>query len=71
MSEQRVVVTENFGDFARIVEQRQARDEPAVPVVFVRKRDFSRSGALAPHIARHLHEWAAAHPDPYQGVHWP
>jgi len=71
VSEQRAVVTENFGDFARLVEQRQARDEPSVPVVFVRKRDLRRGGALAGHLARHLHDWAMSNPEPYPGVHWP
>jgi hypothetical protein len=71
VSEQRIVVTENFADFARIVEQRQAHDQPCVAVVFGRKRAFPRGGALAVHLAQHLHEWAARHPDPYPGVHWP
>jgi predicted nuclease of predicted toxin-antitoxin system len=71
VAELRVLVTENFSDFARLVEQRHARELPCVPVVFVRKRDFPRRGALASHLARHLHRWAEANPDPYPGVHWP
>jgi predicted nuclease of predicted toxin-antitoxin system len=71
VAELRVIVTENFSDFARLVEQRHARELPCVPVVFVRKRDFPRRGALAVHLARHLHRWAEANPDPYPGVHWP
>ena len=71
VGQRRVVVTENLGDFARIVEQRHTRDETCVPVVFVRKRDFARGRALAPRLARHLHRWATRNPDPYPGVHWP
>jgi predicted nuclease of predicted toxin-antitoxin system len=71
VDEQRVVVTENFSDFARIVAQRIASDEPCVPVVFVRKRDFPRGGGLAAHLADHLDQWATKNPDPYPGPHWP
>jgi predicted nuclease of predicted toxin-antitoxin system len=71
VSEGRVVVTENFADFARIVEQRHALEGPCVPVVFVRKRDFPRRGAPAVHLAQHLNGWAVSHPDPYPGVHGP
>ena len=71
VAEHRLIVTENFSDFARLVEQRHARELPFVPVVFVRKRDVPRRGALAGHLARHLHRWAESNPDPYPGVHWP
>jgi predicted nuclease of predicted toxin-antitoxin system len=71
VAELRVIVTENFSDFAGLVEQRHAHELPCVPVVFVRKRDLPRRGALAGHLARHLHRWAEANPDPYPGVHWP
>lgn len=71
VDQERVVVTENFADFATIVEQRLARDEPCVPVVFVRKRDFARGGGLARHLARHLDRWATDNPHPYHGLHWP
>lgn len=68
---QRVVVTENFADFARLVETRAANDERCVPVVFVRKRSFPRGRGLARHLAGHLHKWAVDNPDPYPGLHWP
>lgn len=71
VDEHRVVVTENFADFSRIVEARFGRGEPCVPVVFVRKRSFPRGGALAHHLARHLDRWSADNPDPYPGPHWP
>jgi hypothetical protein len=71
VDEQRVVVTENFADFAKITEQRMASDEPCIPVVFVRKRDLPRGGGLAAHLAEHLDRWAAKNPEPYPGPHWP
>ena len=70
VANQRVVVTENFADYAVILEQRQSRDEPCVPVVFVRKSAFPR-GALAAHLAEHLDAWATQNADPYMGAHWP
>ncbi len=70
VEQQRVVVTENFADFARLGELRLAREQPVVPVVFVRKGDFPRGGGLAHHLARHLDRWAADLADPYPGPHW-
>ncbi len=67
----RTVVTENVADFAVLLEARLAREEPCVPVVLVRKRDFPRGGGLAAHLARHLDAWATEHPHPYPGLHWP
>lgn len=67
----RVMVTENFADFATLLAGRQNRNEPSVPVVFVRRDNFPRRGALAGHLARKLHEWAVANPDPYVGLYWP
>lgn len=69
--EGQILVTENFGDFSVLVEHRLGRGEPCVPVVFVRKSDFRRGGALPAHLAAHLHAWASEHPEPYLGPHWP
>ncbi len=66
----RAVVTENVADFAVLLEQRLRNDEPAVPVVFVRKADLPRRGALPHRLAQRLHAWAEANPDPYLGPHW-
>lgn len=66
-----VMVTENFADFAALVGQRLANEEACVAVVFVRKRDYPRGGALPAHLARRLHQWASENPDPYPGLHWP
>lgn len=71
VEERRVVVTENFGDFAGLLKASVARDEPGVPVVCVRKAKFPRGGALVPHLARCLHAWAEANPEPHPGLHWP
>ena len=71
VEQERVLVTENFADFARLLELRVASGEPCVPVVFVRKRNFPRGGGLARHLAAHLHKWAMDDEDPYPGVHRP
>jgi hypothetical protein len=71
VSEARVVVTENFADYASILEQRQSRADSCVPVVFVRKATLPRGGALAAHLADRLHSWAVQNPEPYAGAHWP
>lgn len=71
VQQRRVVVTENFADFAALVEQRQTDDEPCAPVLFARKSSFPARGALPAHLAEHLDEWAQDNPDPYHGLHWP
>ena len=68
---QSVIVTENFADFATTTNDRLAAGAPCVPVVFVRKHQHPRGSALAPALARHLHGWSVANPNPYPGVHWP
>jgi predicted nuclease of predicted toxin-antitoxin system len=70
VAELRIVVTENVADFAMLLDQRIRDDEPAVPVVFVRKGDLPRRGALPHHLAERLSAWAEANPDPYLGPHW-
>lgn len=69
-AEGRVIVTENVADYAALLTARLGRDEPSTPVVFVRKSDFSRRGALATHLAVRLDDWARRHPEPYIGAHW-
>ncbi len=71
VSEQRIVVTENFADFAALLEERQRAEEPCVPVVFVRKTSFPSRGASPTHLAEHLHLWSEENPEPYTGFHWP
>ena len=67
----RLIVTENFADFVRLLEVRQSSNAPCVPVVFVRKSNSPRGGGLATHLAKHLDKWARDHRDPYVGAHWP
>ena len=71
ISEQRIVVTENFADFAALLEERQRAEEPCLPVVLVRKASFPTRGAHPTHQAKHLHRWAEENPEPYTGFHWP
>ena len=70
VEEGRVLVTENFVDFAALTERHAAGDDPLATVVFVRKGAFPAAG-LARHLAAHLHAWAEATPGPSAGVHWP
>ncbi len=71
VAEGRLVVTENIADFAVLLDQLLRNNQPVVPVVFVRKADLPRRGALPHHLAEQLHTWAQANPDPYLGPHWP
>lgn len=71
VEQQRAMVTENFADFSVVVTQRRASEEPCVPLVFVRKQDYPRGGALAAHLAHRLDQWATDNPEPYPGPHWP
>ncbi|HEX6681826.1 MAG TPA: DUF5615 family PIN-like protein [Candidatus Limnocylindrales bacterium] len=61
-AENRAVVTENVADFA---------GERDVVLVFVLKRNLPSGRAQAPALAKLLHHWAKANPDPYLGPHWP
>jgi predicted nuclease of predicted toxin-antitoxin system len=70
VQERRVLVTENFADYALILEQRLSRNQPCTPIVFVRKADLPRRGSLASHLANRLLRWARAHEHPYVGPHW-
>lgn len=71
VEQQRIIVTENFADFATITRNRLAAGAPCVSVVFVRKKRHPRGSAMGPALARHLHDWSVANPNPYPGVHWP
>ncbi|MGH9190687.1 MAG: DUF5615 family PIN-like protein [Acidimicrobiales bacterium] len=71
VEEGRVMVTEDFGDYSALIEQRLGAEKPCVPVVFVRRSDLAGHGALANHLARRLDAWASDNPEPYVGPHWP
>jgi hypothetical protein len=59
--EGRALVTENVKDFAA---------ERDVVVVCVLKARLPARG-MAVRLAELLDKWAAAHPEPYIGLHWP
>lgn len=65
-----VLISENVGDFARLLAERAAQAQTATPVVFVRKAKWPPRADLASAFARRLDEWAHAHPDPFAGAHW-
>ena len=52
--DQRVMVTENFSDYAIVLRERQAQGRECVPVVFVRRIDLPRRGALVAHLVARL-----------------
>lgn len=58
----RVMVTENVADFAA---------ERDVVLVFVLKKNLPAGGGQAAALAKTLDRWAADHPQPYLGPHWP
>jgi hypothetical protein len=70
VKEERVIVTENFADYALLLEHRLAYAEPCVPVVFIRKSDLSRGRSLPRHLAERLDAWAVKNPERYLGPHW-
>ena len=71
VGDDRILVTENFGDFSALLDQRLSHGEACVPVVFVRRDRLPRRGAMAAKVAEFLSEWARANPEPYVGPHWP
>lgn len=69
--EERVMVTENFADYAKLLQERRNQNDRCVPIVFVRKNALPSGGALAVHLARQLDEWASANSRPLPGLYWP
>jgi hypothetical protein len=59
--EHRVLVTENVKDFA---------GQHGIVILCVLKSRLPAQG-MSEHLAETLDAWAAAHPDPYVGLHWP
>ena len=70
-SEGRVLVTENFADYAFLVMRSLERSARRSVVAFVRKSDLPARTALGPALARRLDAWADANPSPPPGTHWP
>ena len=71
IDQDRILVTENFGDFSVLLEQSLSRDDPCIPIVFVHRTHFPRPGAMPGKVASLLHTWAGNNPVPYVGPHWP
>ena len=67
--EQRVLVTENVADLARLLADRLAAGDACGPVVFVRRATGGRRTSWSD-LARRLDAWAEADPEPYVGPHW-
>lgn len=67
--EDRIVVTENFADYAAILDRCRQRGERAVPVVFVRRSSLRSGGRMATDLTRRLDKWADTHPEPFIGLH--
>ena len=61
-AQERALVTENVVHFA---------GERDLVLVFVHKRNLPAGGAQASALAELLDRWAADHPAPYRGPHWP
>lgn len=70
-SEDRVLVTENFADYAVLVTRSLERSASRGIVAFVRKSDLPSPSALGPALARRLDAWANTNPSPPPGTHWP
>jgi hypothetical protein len=70
VGQERVLVTENFPDFAAILEGRLGRAQPFASLIFVRKSRLPQGGGLAFALATRLDARASEHPQPPAGLHW-
>lgn len=70
VEQDRIVVTEDEGDFERILMQAFATGAAVVPVVVVRKARFGRGGSMLYRLAEALHRWSVDNPDPFLGAHY-
>lgn len=70
VAQDRVIVTEDQSDYARILRQALDAGVPVVPVVVVRKDRLPRGGALPHRLAEVLHRWSLENPTPYPGPHY-
>jgi predicted nuclease of predicted toxin-antitoxin system len=70
-AEDRVIVTENAGDFVALLDAATSRGIVTPPVVLALKRTLpAEAGAMANELASRLARWADQHADPYRHVHW-
>jgi predicted nuclease of predicted toxin-antitoxin system len=71
VTDDRVIVTENFQDFATLLELRSTREERLFPVVFVRKSSLPKGARRMSHaLAERLVRWCENNPEPYRHAHW-
>ncbi|MXX41866.1 MAG: hypothetical protein F4Z53_02315 [Acidimicrobiales bacterium] len=66
----RVVVTEDRGDFGRILKQSLEAGDALVPVIVVRRTRLGRGGAMPTNLANALHRWSLETPEPLVGPHY-
>ena len=64
-----VVVTENFGDFTRLVEEALREGRASAPIALVR-RGRGSGGLVVDRLSRALDRWARSNPEPWVGPHW-
>ncbi len=70
VAQDRVLVTEDAGDFGRILRQAFEAGDAVVPVVVVRRTWLGRRGAMPNNLARALHNWSVENPEPFSGAHY-
>ena len=70
IAQDRVLVTENFRDFARLIQHRGSAP-PQAGFAFVRKSSLPRRGAMPEHLAQRLHACASQNPETHPGIYWP
>ena len=70
VAQDRIVVTEDESDYARILRQALDAGAPVVPVVVVRKNRFPRGGAMPHGLADALDRWSQQVPSPWPGPHY-
>ena len=70
VAQDRVLVTEDEGDFGRILRQAFEAGDEVVPVVVVRRTRLGRRGAMPSNLARALHNWSVENPEPFSGAHY-
>ncbi|MDE0320361.1 MAG: DUF5615 family PIN-like protein [Acidimicrobiaceae bacterium] len=66
----RVVVTEDRGDYERILRQAHDAGDAVVPVIVVRRARLGRGGAMPTNLAEALHRWFVENPEPFLGAHY-
>lgn len=69
IEDDRIVVTDNIGDFELLVAgQREAGE--LVPVVIVRRTGLGTGGNLHTRVTDIITRWCQQNPEPYRDIHW-